>query len=68
MIAEVKANWKSQGHHIQAESENGLQLYGRSRPDDFYITIGRSEGDVLTLGSTSTCLWPNGTPEPSSTP
>ncbi|MGW6497473.1 hypothetical protein [Nonomuraea angiospora] len=67
VIAQVKAYWQSQGHHIQAESENGLQLYGRSRPDDFYITIGRSEGDVLTLGSTSTCLWPNGTPEPSST-
>ncbi|MEQ4719508.1 hypothetical protein [Nonomuraea sp. B19D2] len=68
VIAQVKAYWQSQGHYIQAESENGLQLYGRSRPDDFLITIGRSAGDVLTLGATSTCLWPNGTPEPSSTP
>ncbi|MFG6192513.1 hypothetical protein [Nonomuraea sp. JJY05] len=68
VVAQVKAYWQSQGHYIEAQSENGLQLYGRSRPDDFFITIGWTEGDVLTLGSTSTCLWPNGTPEPSSTP
>ncbi|MFI6740118.1 hypothetical protein ACIBI9_44955 [Nonomuraea sp. NPDC050451] len=68
VIAQVKAYWQSQGHSIEAQSDNGLQLYGRSRPDDFFITIGWTEGDVLTLGSTSTCLWPDGTPEPSSTP
>lgn len=68
VIAGVKAYWQSQGHHISSENVAGLQLYGRSRPDDFYITIGVVADDVLTLGATSTCLWPNGTPEPSSTP
>ncbi|MER6946814.1 hypothetical protein ABT294_22550 [Nonomuraea sp. NPDC000554] len=68
VIAEVKAYWQKQGHYIAVEHENGLQLYGRSRPDDFLITIGREADNVLSLGATSTCLWPNGTPEPSSTP
>ncbi|MEV5590922.1 hypothetical protein AB0L05_35655 [Nonomuraea pusilla] len=68
VIAEVKAYWQSQGHFISGENENGLQLYAHSRPDDFLISIGWAAGDVLTLGANSTCLWPNGTPEPSSTP
>ncbi|MFC4006003.1 hypothetical protein ACFOY2_02130 [Nonomuraea purpurea] len=68
VIAKVKAYWQSQGHHISGQNENGLQLYGRSRPDDFLISIGWAAGDVLTLGVNSTCLWPNGTLEPSSTP
>ncbi|MEV4580636.1 hypothetical protein AB0K16_46155 [Nonomuraea jabiensis] len=68
VITQVKAYWQSQGHYIQAESENGLQLYGRSRPEDFFMSIGWTEGDVLSLGASSTCLWPNGTPEPSATP
>jgi hypothetical protein len=68
VIAAVKAYWQSQGHYISGENENGLQLYAHSRPDDFLISIGWAGGDVLTLGANSTCLWPNGTPEPSSTP
>ncbi|RSN08335.1 hypothetical protein DMB42_19985 [Nonomuraea sp. WAC 01424] len=68
VIAEVKAYWQSQGHDISGENENGLQLYAHSRPDDFLMSIGWAAGNVLTLGANSTCLWPNGTPEPSSTP
>ncbi|MEV5556304.1 hypothetical protein AB0L44_21850 [Nonomuraea wenchangensis] len=68
VIAEVKVYWQKQGHYIAVEHENGLQLYGHSRPDDFLITIGREADNVLTLGATSTCLWPNGTPEASPPP
>ncbi|GGT43958.1 hypothetical protein ACFFV7_33140 [Nonomuraea spiralis] len=68
VVAEVKAYWQKQGHYIAVEHENGLQLYGHSRPDDFLITISLAADDVLSLGATSTCLWPNGTPEPSATP
>ncbi|MGW4411577.1 hypothetical protein ACWEJ6_46655 [Nonomuraea sp. NPDC004702] len=67
VIAEVKAYWQSQGHDISGESVNGLQLYAHSRPDDFLISIGWAAGGVLTLGANSTCVWLNGTPEPSST-
>lgn len=68
VVAEVKTYWQSQGHYISGEHQNGLQLYGHSRPEDFLITIGWAAGNVLSLGATSTCLWPNGTPEPSSAP
>lgn len=68
IVIEVKAYWQEQGHYISGEHENGLQLYGRSRPDDFLMSIGRVAGNVLSLGAASTCLWPNGTPEPSPTP
>jgi hypothetical protein len=30
-----------EGHYIAVENENGLQLYGHSRPDDFLITLGQ---------------------------
>jgi hypothetical protein len=64
VAAEVKAYWQQQGHHIESESSNGLNIYGRSSPDDFTITLGWSEGGVLTLEATSTCIWPDGTPPP----
>ncbi|MEV0614035.1 hypothetical protein AB0I81_11990 [Nonomuraea sp. NPDC050404] len=67
VIAEVKAYWEREGHYISGENKEGLQLYGRSRPDDFLMAIGWEADDVLSLGATSTCLWPNGTPEPSAT-
>ncbi|GAA1738423.1 hypothetical protein [Nonomuraea bangladeshensis] len=67
VIATVKAYWQKQGHYISGQHENGLQLYGHSRPDDFLISIGWAADGVLTLGANSTCLWPNGTPEPSPT-
>jgi hypothetical protein len=67
VVADVKAYWQKEGHYIAVEHENGLQLYGHSRPDDFLMAIGVEADNVLTLGATSTCLWPNGTPEPSPT-
>ncbi|WP_250214682.1 hypothetical protein [Acrocarpospora catenulata] len=65
IASRVKAYWEQQGHFIEAVSPDGANVYGRSRPDDFYITLSWTDGDVPMLGSTSPCIWPNGTPEPS---
>ncbi|MEO3861644.1 hypothetical protein [Acrocarpospora sp. B8E8] len=60
----VKTYWEQQGHVIDGVSADGLVVYGRTRPDDFYVTLGWTADDVPTLAATSTCIWPNGTPEP----
>lgn len=60
VVAAVKAYWQEQGHHIS--DEHRLNLHARSRPDDFLMSVQRGGGNVLTLGATSTCLWPDGTP------
>ncbi|MFJ2029631.1 hypothetical protein [Streptosporangium sp. NPDC087985] len=66
---QVKQYWEQQGHYIEGISTNGLNISGRSRPDDFLLSLAPTDaGDdvVLNLASTSPCVWPNGTPEPSS--
>ncbi|MEV4568571.1 hypothetical protein AB0K12_32790 [Nonomuraea sp. NPDC049419] len=68
VLADVKAYWEKEGHYISGQNESGLQLYAHSRPEDFLMAIGWAADGVLTLGANSTCLWPNGTPEPSSAP
>ncbi|GAA0975276.1 hypothetical protein GCM10009555_032880 [Acrocarpospora macrocephala] len=60
----VKAHWEQQGHIIDGVSNDGLVVVGRTRPDDFYLALGWTNDDVPTLAATSTCIWPNGTPEP----
>ncbi|WP_248961816.1 hypothetical protein [Sphaerisporangium perillae] len=62
---QVKAYWEQQGHLIQGVSETGTVISGRSRPDDFLLSVDHSDNDVLALGATSPCIWLNGTPEPS---
>ncbi|MEV8636480.1 hypothetical protein AB0395_33020, partial [Streptosporangium sp. NPDC051023] len=62
--------WEQQGHYIEGVSPNGLNISGRSRPDDFLLSLastGPDDNVVLSLGASSYCIWPNGTPEPSST-
>ncbi|MBO3746835.1 hypothetical protein J5X84_12220 [Streptosporangiaceae bacterium NEAU-GS5] len=59
----IKTYWEQQGHYIDGVAPDGIGIYARSRPEDFYLALSWSEGDVLLLGSTSTCIWPNGTPE-----
>ncbi|MFF5212736.1 hypothetical protein [Streptosporangium sp. NPDC000396] len=66
---QVKQYWEQQGHYVQGTSPNGLNISGRSRPDDFLLSLAPTEDDhgiVLGLAATSPCVWPNGTPEPSS--
>ncbi|MEV4247943.1 hypothetical protein AB0J63_31575 [Streptosporangium canum] len=64
---QVKQHWERQGYYIEAVSKDGLAVFGHSQPDDFLLSIGPTgDDDVLNLGVTSPCVWPNGTPEPSS--
>ncbi|MET8333314.1 hypothetical protein [Streptosporangium canum] len=68
---QVKQYWEQQGHFIGGVSADGLGITGRSRPDDFLFSLfATDDGNdvVLSLGASSPCIWPNGTPEPSSTP
>ncbi|MEU7984495.1 hypothetical protein AB0B56_06475 [Streptosporangium canum] len=64
---QVKQYWEQQGYYIEGVSANGLNIAGHSQPDDFLISLASTgNNDVLNLGVTSPCVWPNGTPEPSS--
>ncbi|MDP9867153.1 MULTISPECIES: hypothetical protein [Streptosporangium] len=65
---QVRQYWEQQGHYIQVTSKNGLDVSGRSRPDDFLLSLAPTgDNDVLNLEATSPCIWPNGTPGPSTT-
>ena len=61
----VRRYWQQQGHVIQGVSRDGLNIAARSRPDDFILSLSWTAGDVLGIGVSSPCIWPNGTPEPS---
>ncbi|WP_143020561.1 hypothetical protein [Sinosporangium album] len=63
----VKKTWEAQGHQItdfRIVDNTMPVISGRSRPDDFLIALDWTQGDVLLIGANSTCIWPNGTPEP----
>lgn len=68
-IAEqIKSQWEQQGHLVT--STHGFDIgrpdiSGRSRPDDFLLSLSWTEGDRLGIGATSPCIWPNGTSHPS---
>lgn len=62
---QVRQYWEKQGHLITNTSADGLNIFGRSRPDDFLISLQSSGDDLLNLGASSPCIWPNGTPGPS---
>ncbi|MGV9774546.1 hypothetical protein [Streptosporangium sp. NPDC003464] len=65
---QIKQHWERQGHYIEGVSKNGLNIAGRSQPDDFLISLASTgDDDVLNLGASSPCIWPNGTPGPSTT-
>ncbi|GAA3104361.1 hypothetical protein GCM10017600_68420 [Streptosporangium carneum] len=67
VAGQVRRYWEQKGYHIEGVSQDGLGVAGRSRPDDFLLSLSAiGEGDFLGLGATSPCVWPNGTPEPSS--
>lgn len=64
---QVKTHWEKQGHLITGAEGFDIgrpDVSGRSRPDDFLLSLTWTEGDVLGLAATSTCIWPNGTPSP----
>ncbi|MEU7899174.1 hypothetical protein AB0B45_40760 [Nonomuraea sp. NPDC049152] len=58
----VKAHWQEQGHVIT--QTRGLdtgepEIAAQSRPDDFILSLSWTQGDVLGIGVTSTCVWPD---------
>ena len=65
---QVRRHWEQRGHVIEGTSRDGLVISARSRPDDFILSLSWTAGDVLMIGATSHCIWPNGTPEPSRSP
>ncbi|MEU9832664.1 hypothetical protein AB0D67_14135 [Streptosporangium sp. NPDC048047] len=69
VVGQIKSYWEQQGYRISGVSANGRNITGRSRPDDFLLSLlSAYDGDdvVLSMGASSPCIWPNGTPEPSS--
>ncbi|WP_283137911.1 hypothetical protein [Rhizohabitans arisaemae] len=68
IAGQVKRNWEQKGYRIKSTGfdSNKPDISGFSVPDDFILLLERTEEGGLYLGVTSTCIWPNGTPEPSS--
>ncbi|MFC6080449.1 hypothetical protein [Sphaerisporangium aureirubrum] len=62
---QIKEYWQRQRYSIEGISKNGLNLTAHSKPDDFLLALGRTGDDVLLLGVSSPCVWPNGTPKSS---
>ncbi|MFI7443506.1 hypothetical protein [Nonomuraea indica] len=60
---QVKAYWETQGHRIVAMGTgNSPNLNAESNFDHYILSLSWAEGDNLFLASTSTCVWPEGTP------
>ncbi|MFD1935875.1 hypothetical protein ACFSKW_30830 [Nonomuraea mangrovi] len=62
---QVQAYWEKRGHVITATGgfhDGAPTVHGESRPDGFLLALVWAEGDDLYLASTSTCVWPNGSP------
>ncbi|MEU0572861.1 hypothetical protein ABZ297_46705 [Nonomuraea sp. NPDC005983] len=55
----VKHHWESQGHLIVTHGFDigRPDVSGRTRPDDFLLSLSWTEGDVLGIGATSPCVW-----------
>ncbi|QSI48202.1 hypothetical protein CYL17_10345 [Thermobispora bispora] len=63
---QIRRRWEERGHFIDSVSKDGTVIAARSRPDDFTLALSWTAGDVLMIEVSSYCIWPNGTPEPSS--
>ncbi|WP_245691563.1 hypothetical protein [Sinosporangium album] len=63
----IKKHWETQGHEItvfRGAEPGGPSISGRTRPDDFLFSLTTTQDGVIDIGANSTCIWPNGTPEP----
>ncbi|MFC7387285.1 hypothetical protein [Sphaerisporangium rhizosphaerae] len=65
---QVREYWKQRGYVIEGVSKTGKTIAARSTPDDFLLALDAVGDDGLGLGASSICVWPNGTPEPTSNP
>ncbi|MFE2376066.1 hypothetical protein [Streptomyces sp. NPDC059398] len=60
--------WKKKGDLITSTTEIGTdrpEIHGGSKPDDFLIALEPSDNGWLSIGVSSPCIWPQGTPPPS---
>jgi hypothetical protein len=69
IASRIKAYWDSQD--VRYNNSDGLtsdhpDITGYTRPDEFLVSLSTNAQKVLMLTVTSPCIWPNGTPEPSS--
>jgi hypothetical protein len=69
VASRIKAYWDSQG--VRYSNSDGLasgnpDITGYTRSDEFLVSLSTNAQKVLMLTVTSPCIWPNGTPEPSS--
>ncbi|MEV2269667.1 hypothetical protein [Nonomuraea africana] len=60
----IRTRWQENGHVVT--EVNGLdtgepEVSAQSRPDDFILSLSWTHGDVLGIGVTSTCVWPDTT-------
>lgn len=66
---QIKAHWDGMGVRYSSEvSLDGSdpRISGYTQPDEFLVSLSTNAGDDMYVSATSPCLWPNGTPEPSS--
>lgn len=69
VVRQVKAYWDSIG--VKYSSEVSLDaanpvITGYTQPDEFLVSLFANAGKDIYIGTASPCIWPNGTPEPSS--
>lgn len=59
--------WKQKGYVITDHPGMGTDapnIHGYTRAENFLISLEYSSDGSLSIGTTSPCIWPNGTPPP----
>lgn len=62
---QIQAKLVKQGYTIdkaQGIEKNQPEIFARTRPDDFLMSLTWSGGGPLSIGASSPCIWQNGTP------
>jgi hypothetical protein len=63
---QIKAHWQKQGYHIEKSSgfDKGQPDISGVTKDNFLISLNWSSNGALSVGATSPCVYPHGTPSP----
>jgi hypothetical protein len=64
---QIQRYWKHKGYGISRTSGFGKDapnIFGVT-PDDFLISLETSANGAMSIGASSPCVWPKGTPPPS---
>jgi hypothetical protein len=67
---QIKAYWDSKSYKITGADRfdtGNPEITGHTLPDEFRISLTTNVDGDMSIGTNSPCIWPNGTPEPSST-